>query len=294
MSEELLRGLAVKVHTHMGAVRRRCDAAGEEQLREDMAMVAAMVDRAREAIGEEAIAACAEEADTVAGARSCVEVDPAEGYRLWSQSYDDDPNLITTMARQAVERLLGDVSGKRVLDVGCGTGQLAVELAGLGAGVVGVDPSPAMLKKGRMLGLLRGVPVDWVAGGFGELPRDEPFDLVTCNLVLCHLPEVAGPVAEMASCLAPGGRLIITDFHYLCLVIGWRTAFNCDEQRYHIENYTHDFGEYSRALADAGLTIVEMSDMRVDESLRGTDWEGLLGAWEGFPLAQVIAGDKSG
>jgi 2-polyprenyl-3-methyl-5-hydroxy-6-metoxy-1,4-benzoquinol methylase len=150
-----------------------------------------------------------------------------------------------------------------------------------------------MLHKARRLASVRDVSVDWVAGAFGSLPCDEPFDIVTCNLVLCHLPEVAGPVAEMASCLAPGGRLIITDFHYLCLVIGWRTAFNCDEQRYHVENHVHDFAEYSRALADAGLTIVEMSDMRVDESLRGTQWEGLVDRWEDFPLAQVVAGDTA-
>ena len=294
MSEELLRGLAVALHTHLARVRRHCDRWGEEELRAELALAAAMVDPAREAIGEEAIAALAEQAGAAYRERRPIELDVAEGYRLWSREYDDEPNIITDLARAAVDRLLGDVSGKRVLDVGCGTGQLAVDLAGRGAGLTGLDPSPEMLHKARRLGLRRGVPVDWMNGAFGSLPRDEPFDTVTCNLVLCHVPEVLGPIAEMASCLAPGGRLIITDFHYLCLVVGWRTAFNCDEQRYHIENYVHDFGEYSRAIADAGLTIVEMSDMRVDESLLGTQWEGLFDRWEGFPLAQVVAADKAG
>jgi len=294
MSEELLRGLAVALHGHISAVRRRCDADDGDQLRRDMALVAAMVDRARGAIGEDAIAALSEEAEAAYRERSPIELDVAEGYRLWSRDYDDGPNVIVDMSRAAVDRLLGDVAGRRVLDVGCGTGQLAVELAGRGAGVIGVDPSPAMLDKARRLASLRGVAVDFMDAGFGSLPCGEPFDIVTCNLVLCHLPEVAGPIAEMASCLAPGGRLIITDFHYLCLVIGWRTAFTCDDQRYHIENHVHDFGEYSRAIADAGLTIVEMSDMRVDELLRGTNWEGLIERWEGLPLAQVVAADKPG
>ena len=294
MSEELLRGLAVALHTHLARMRRHCDEWGEGELRAGLALVAAMVDRAREAIGEEAIAALAQQAEDAYAQRRPIELDVTEGYRLWSRDYDDGPNLIVDMSREALERLLGAVAGKRVLDVGCGTGQLAVDLAGRGADVTGVDPSPQMPDRARRLASLRGVPVDFRDGAFGSLPRDQPFDIVTCNLVLCHLPEVAGPITEMASRLAPGGRLIITDFHYLCLVIGWRTAFTCDQQRYHIENYVHDFGEYSRALADAGLVIVEMSDQRVDESLCSTQWEALAARWAGFPLAQVIAADKPG
>ncbi len=292
MSEELLRGLAVALHTHLAGVRRRCDDPAAEGLRDDLALVAAMVDRTREAIGEQAIAQHADEAARRVTERVCIEVDPDEGYRLWSASYDTERNVVIEVARPAIDRLIGDVAGKRVLDVGCGTGRFAVDLAARGAGVTGVDPSPAMLKKARVWSSMRGVPAELIDGAFGSLPTHEQFDFVTCNLVLCHLPEVAGPIAEMARCLAPGGRLIISDFHYICLVLGWRTAFTCDDQRYHIENYVHDFGEYSRALTDAGLTIVEMSDACVDDSLRDGHWDGLVERWQGFPLSQIIAAER--
>src|SRR4030095_421245 len=72
-----------------------------------------------------------------------------EGYDLWSQIYDDEDNPLIALETAWVTRLLGDVRGLAVADVGCGTGRHAIAMAVAGAHVVGVDFSPGMLAKLR-------------------------------------------------------------------------------------------------------------------------------------------------
>ena len=71
------------------------------------------------------------------------------GYDLWASSYDTDGNPLIAMEEPLVDRLLGDVRGLAVLDVGCGTGRHAIRLAAAGAAVHAVDFSAAMLEQAR-------------------------------------------------------------------------------------------------------------------------------------------------
>ena len=68
-----------------------------------------------------------------------------EGYDLWSRIYDEEDNPLVVLETNRVRRLLGDVRGLRVADIGCGTGRHAVAAAEAGATVIGVDFSPGML-----------------------------------------------------------------------------------------------------------------------------------------------------
>jgi SAM-dependent methyltransferase len=96
-----------------------------------------------------------------------------------------------------------------VLDAGCGTGRVAIELNRRGRRVVGVDMDPSMLEVAR-----RKAPhVLWVEGDLADphLVVDGPFDVVVLagNVLIFVAPGTEGDVvANMASHLAPGGRLI--------------------------------------------------------------------------------------
>jgi SAM-dependent methyltransferase len=103
----------------------------------------------------------------------------------------------------------GDLLGRRVLDVGCGTGRLAAELARRGAKVWGVDSSPEMLAEARA-GVGREVGLK--LGRAEELPfRDGWFDRAVLRLAV-HLVERPAAFRELARVLVPGGRVVIASF----------------------------------------------------------------------------------
>jgi ubiquinone/menaquinone biosynthesis C-methylase UbiE len=115
-----------------------------------------------------------------------------------------DKRWLKTVARM-VE--LGDLFGRRILDVGCGTGRLALALSeGHGAVVTGVDPSPEMLAVARG----KEPAATWVLGHAESLPfADGAFERAVSSLVIHHLDRgVAFP--EIRRVLEPDGRFVIS------------------------------------------------------------------------------------
>ncbi len=103
----------------------------------------------------------------------------------------------------------GDLLGRRLLDVGCGTGRLSALFAERGAKVWGVDPSDEMLDQARARAL-RGV--GFRTGGAESLPfRDGWFDRAVLMLVI-HLVDRGRALAELHRVLKADGRLVIATF----------------------------------------------------------------------------------
>jgi demethylmenaquinone methyltransferase/2-methoxy-6-polyprenyl-1,4-benzoquinol methylase len=98
--------------------------------------------------------------------------------------------------------------GSRALDVATGTGDLAIELAGRGAEVTGLDFSEPMLELAR--GKARGV--EWVRGNALELPYgDGEFDAVTVGFGARNFSDLSRGLAEMARVTRPGGRVVVLE-----------------------------------------------------------------------------------
>jgi SAM-dependent methyltransferase len=102
----------------------------------------------------------------------------------------------------------GDLVGRRVLDLGCGTGNLAGALAERGGKVWALDPSPEMLERART-----NFPgVRFKEGSAETLPfKDGWFERVVVRLAL-HLFDRPRALAEISRVLAPGGRVAIATF----------------------------------------------------------------------------------
>ncbi|MCB0859291.1 MAG: methyltransferase domain-containing protein [Solirubrobacterales bacterium] len=127
---------------------------------------------------------------------------------------------MTTRERQFKERLIERASlrhGERVLDLGCGTGTLALaaKQAQPDTTVVGVDADPAILDLARSKAEHNSADVDFVEGISTELPFDDgSFDLVLSTLFFHHLAPDAkrATAAELARILLPSGRLHVADW----------------------------------------------------------------------------------
>jgi len=115
---------------------------------------------------------------------------------------------ITTPCAAQLVKWAGVRSGRRVLDVACGTGVVSVTAARLGARVTGLDLTPELLERARENARIAGVEIDWHEGDVEKLPfGDATFDFVLSEFghIFAPRPEVA--IGEMLRVLKPGGTI---------------------------------------------------------------------------------------
>ena len=186
----------------------------------------------------------------------------AEWYEQW---IGDATPLIA-----AHSDLLPAVTGERVLDIACGQGRMSRYLARLGADVVGVDISAAMLGKARAIG-----PEDiaYVRADVARHPAwwdGRPFDGCTCELALMDIDDLAGTLSTVTTLLRQGGWFVASILHpcfpgsergcsnwpgegYECE--GWWTSpdHNPEGVRIRVGATHRKLSTFLNALLDAGL-----------------------------------------
>jgi ubiquinone biosynthesis O-methyltransferase len=131
-----------------------------------------------------------------------------DAYAAWRAS---ETGVVTDrIERRLIFDLLGDVAGRRVLDVGCGDGELAIALRRRGARVVGIDASDAMIAAARRRARQEEADVSFLVAAAQALPFPQhSFDTVVAVTILCFIPNAAPVFREMARILTPGGGLVI-------------------------------------------------------------------------------------
>lgn len=131
----------------------------------------------------------------------------------WARTIDPETVLvkesfeaITAIENRFVLSRLGEIRGKRMLDVGCGSGEAAIYFAQRGAVVTALDISGAFLRVVAALSRKHGTPVSAIIAPVEFLPfPDETFDIVYGNAVLHHV-EFLDAMREVHRVLKPGGR----------------------------------------------------------------------------------------
>jgi ubiquinone/menaquinone biosynthesis C-methylase UbiE len=122
----------------------------------------------------------------------------------WDAALYETRHAFVWEKARSLAKLLDPQPGERILDLGCGTGQLTSEIAAHGTVVVGVDRSSQMIEEAR-----KNFPsLEFVVGDARALPFSEEFDAVFSNAVLHWIPEAEQAVAGIARALKPGGRFV--------------------------------------------------------------------------------------
>ena len=97
----------------------------------------------------------------------------------------------------------------RVLDAGCGSGQLAIAFAERGARVTGIDLSPEMIRRARNHARERGAEIEWRTGDVSQLADPlAVFDAINARVLFQFVPDVPATLRELRRVLRPGGRLL--------------------------------------------------------------------------------------
>jgi SAM-dependent methyltransferase len=117
--------------------------------------------------------------------------------------------------RESEAHLLGDVAGRRVLEVGCGSAPCARWLRREGADVVALDLSGGMLARAAALNRATGVDVPLLQADIGALPLATASVDLACSAFggLPFIADVEGALAEVARVLRPGGRFVASVNH---------------------------------------------------------------------------------
>jgi trans-aconitate methyltransferase len=126
------------------------------------------------------------------------------GHNNWNPSLYQQKHSFVFEYGKDVLALLEPLSGERILDIGCGTGQLTKSIADSGATVVGIDASPSMIESAR-----NNFPnIEFFVADAAEVSFDEPFDAIFSNAALHWVQRAEDAVQCIAAALTPGGRFV--------------------------------------------------------------------------------------
>ena len=114
----------------------------------------------------------------------------------------------------AMLHAIGEPTGLKILDAGCGEGYLSRILAKKGANATGIDSSTKLIEAARSQNLADVLSVSFDIGSVDDLPYpDSAFDLVVCNHLVNDLFDPSKPISEFARVLRSSGLLVILMLH---------------------------------------------------------------------------------
>ncbi len=191
-------------------------------------------------------------------------LDTQSGYAKWAENYPARAhNALMEVEQDAMLSLLPDVRGKRVLDLGCGSGRYTRVLRESGAAFAfGVDLSHAMLRAGQAVHAGHVAQADWLAIPF----LADTFDVIVSGLTIGHVYDLNAAFAEAARVLKVDGALVYSSFHPLGHFLGWQRTFQTsDGKTFAVECYAHLIADHFAAAQAAQLRFVALREPRLKQ-----------------------------
>ncbi|MDH5356952.1 MAG: bifunctional 2-polyprenyl-6-hydroxyphenol methylase/3-demethylubiquinol 3-O-methyltransferase UbiG [Gammaproteobacteria bacterium] len=189
--------------------------------------------------------------------------------RWWDRESEFKPlHDINPLRVDYILQHAGDLTGKKILDIGCGGGILAEALAENGAIVTGIDMAEMSLKVAKMHLHESGYDIDYQKIPVEEFARDNTaeFDVVTCLEMLEHVPDPASIVNAAASMLKPDGDLFFSTINrnpkaFALAIIGAEYVLNM------LPKGTHEYkkfikpSELARVVRANRLDVIDTTGM---------------------------------
>lgn len=192
----------------------------------------------------------------------------ALAHRWWDPNSEFKPLHDINPLRLDYIDSIAKITGKRVLDVGCGGGILAESMAVRGADVTGIDMAEKPLKVAKLHLLESGQKVDYRLQAVEQLAEEQPgsFDVVTCMEMLEHVPSPESIVRACARLVKPDGFVFFSTLNrnaksYLFAVVGAEYILNM------LPKGTHEYAKFlkpselSRMARNAGLDVRDLTGL---------------------------------
>jgi ubiquinone/menaquinone biosynthesis C-methylase UbiE len=198
--------------------------------------------------------------------------DVASAYNRWAETYDTDPNRTRELAEQVLRKIDLPVSGREVVEIGCGTGRNTEWLATLARTITARDFSEEMLRLARariqdprLRFIQHDVRMPW------PVP-DDSADLIIAMLVLEHVERLETVFAEAARKLRPRGQLFICELHPMRQLLGGQAQFSNPQngERELVPAFLHTVSDFVNGGLSSGLELQRLDEWRDPDAAANT------------------------
>ena len=197
-------------------------------------------------------------------------------YDLWSTHYDRDSNSTIAADEESFPAVWQHLVGRRVLEIGCGTGRHTQKMLALGAEVTGIDPSSGMLDVARSK--VTSKSLELIHGDFLTYHGFSPgaFDAIVTSLVLEHIAELDPFFRRVADLLSAGGEFFLSEIHPDRISNGSQANFTDPKTGANTRLISH--AHRASSIADAGrgsgLSLIFQKDVlgTADLAARNPVW----------------------
>ena len=192
----------------------------------------------------------------------------AAAYNDWAETYDVVQNQTRDLAAKVLRHVDLKLDGRKVVEVGCGTGRNTTWLAERAAEIVGLDFSEEMLARAqsrvndpRVRFVQHDVRMTWPL-------TDASADVVIGMLILEHVENLAPVFAEAARVLNTGGQLFLCELHPMRQLSGGQAQFSNSKtgERQLVSAFLHDVSDYVNTGLASGFEVEQMGEWRDEDA----------------------------
>lgn len=221
------------------------------------------------------------------------EKDVAPAYDIWAEHYDNQPgNLMLDLDEIIFNRLLAgvNVNGKRVADIGCGTGRHWQKIMQQQPrNLTGFDVSAGMLNQLKQK--FPQAEVQQIKDDLLPQVATDSFDVIVSTLTVAHIKNLEEALLSWCRILKKDGDILITDFHPDALAMGGQRTFKHGDGHIAVRNFVHKVAHIKAVLALKNWEVVSEQQIVIDASLKHYyEQQNALHVYDKFEGMPIIYG----